>query len=203
MVTVTNLFGFTSSNIPESQSTLSLPAGSWTIFAGPDNTSSVLDSNLPVRVVQASFCGPGVALPVCLGTPTPYDPAVIMGPPPVMTPSSLVFGWPLGAATLPAARTISVNANGPVTETAQTTSGGSWLSASNQVGPSRSFSVSVDPSKLGVGTYQGSIVVTPAYGPSAALPVSLTVTSAAIPMISATLPNLSFSAITFTSTPYT
>ena len=84
-----------------------------------------------------------------------------------------------------------------------TVSGGAWLSVSSatETPPGYTFSVSVIPASLAVGTYQGSVLVSPSYGPPATLPVTLTVTQSAVPMISANSVGLTFSAQTFTSPP--
>ena len=121
----------------------------------------------------------------------------------MLTPSSLAFSWQKGTSTPPAARTISVGGPSnptPVTATAVTSSGGAWLAV--PAATYNAFTVSVDPSQLGIGTYQGSVVVTQGYGPPATLSVSLTVTGAAVPAISAAPTTLNFTAPAFNAPPY-
>jgi uncharacterized protein (TIGR03437 family) len=197
-----NIFG----PLPQtsSQVNLPIPAGSWAIFDGESRAVFVVKSNLPVRAIAMAPCGPPFLLPVCLAAAGPVGGYPFLSPP-AMTPSSLVFGWQMGASTFPAARTVSVSpGNVAFTLTAKTESGGPWLSVTPQT--LTALSVSVDPSHLTAGTYQGSIVATESYGPlsgpSAALPVSLTVTDAVVPSIAATPSNLSFSAPAFNSAPY-
>ena len=118
-----------------SPETLSIPAGSWAIFDGRDQNFFVMNSNLPVRVVELDFCSANVGPPVCLATPVPYD-VNALGPP-AITPSSLAFAWQMGSSTLPAARTVSLSGSltQDATIAATTTSGQSWLSVSSQAVP--------------------------------------------------------------------
>ena len=187
------------------QETLSIPAGSWAISDGAAEMSFAVNSNLPVRVVPMQFCM-AVALPICLTTPASYDNTTLGPSAPMMTPASLAFAWQRGASTLPASRTVSVSpASIPFAATAAVVAGQSWLSVSNPVSASSnsdSFPVSVNPSQLAIGTYQGSILVSQNDGgPPATLHVSLTVTDTAVPVISAAPASLSFSAPAFNATP--
>jgi uncharacterized protein (TIGR03437 family) len=185
-----------------SQDTVSIPAGSWAIFDGFARAAFQVNSNLPVRVVAIDFSGPGLAQ-FGFGMAAPYD--VNATSPPVMTPSSLAFAWQKGSSPLPAARTVPVVPAslriGRVT--AATASGQSWLSVSVTANSSPNFalSVSVNPSQLTAGTYQGSIVVKESFGLAATLPVTLTVSDTALPVISATPTSLNFSTPAFNATP--
>jgi len=185
-----------------SPETLSIPAGSWAIFDGRDQTQFFMNSNLPVRMVAMNFCSNSVALPVCFLTPSPHDANTFLGSP-VITPSSLAFSWQIGTST-PVARTVSLS--GALTSEAVTaatvTSGQPWLSVTPQGLQGSALSVSVNPAQLAVGTYQGSILVNHGYGPPAMLPVSLTVSAAAVPLISANPATLSFTAPAFNAPPY-
>jgi uncharacterized protein (TIGR03437 family) len=204
-VSLTNVSICCSPQFIQSQETVSIPAGSWAIFDGGGKALLFMSANLPVRVVEMSFCGlfAAVALPVCLQTPFPYDVNTILGAP-AIAPSSLAFAWQIGSSTLPAARTVSLSGGltSEAVTTAATTSGQSWLSVSSPGGASPTLSISVNPSQLAVGTYQGSIQVNESYAPPATLPVSLTVTASAVPVISSTPTSLSFSAPAFNATPY-
>jgi uncharacterized protein (TIGR03437 family) len=186
-----------------SPETLSIPPGSWAIFDGRIESYFFITANLPVRAVAINFCSFSVALPVCLLTAAPYDVNAILGPP-ALAPSSLAFAWQTGSPTLPAARTIAVSGSltTEAVTTAAVTSGQSWLSVSAQAPQGFTLSVSVNPAQLAVGTYQGSIQVNQSFAPPATLPVSLTVTAAAAPAISAAPTSLSFSAPAFNATPY-
>jgi uncharacterized protein (TIGR03437 family) len=186
-----------------SPDTLSIPAGSWAIFDGRYNTEFLVNSNLPVRVVAMNFCGPfyPVALPVCLLPASLYDVNTFLGPL-AITPAPLAFSWQTGTST-PAARTVSLS--GSLTEDAITTasvaSGQAWLSVTPLGGQGSTLSVSVNPAQLAVGTYRGSIAVNQSYAPPATLPVSLTVSAASVPMISANPATLSFTAPAFNAAP--
>jgi uncharacterized protein (TIGR03437 family) len=156
-------------------------------------------------VVPMYFCGrPSAVLPVCLSSTSPYDRATEFVRTLVLTPSSLAFAWQIGSSSLPAARTVSIlTSGGPVTTKASVASGASWLSVTMPgQNDYTTISVTVNPSQLAVGTYQGSIVVSQSSGPASTLPVSLTVTDTAVPMISATPTTLSFSAPAFNAPPY-
>jgi uncharacterized protein (TIGR03437 family) len=193
-----NFIGFGAIAAPQP---LSIPAGSWGIFNGSDDSDFILSSNLPVRVVPMAFCSalPATQLPVCVTPVTPSDRATDGFSVPVLSPSSLAFAWQLGSSVLPAARTISIASI--EASTPSVPSGGSWLS-STQGAVAGTISVSVNPSQLAVGTYQGSVLVTQALEGSATLPVSLTVTDSAVPVISATPGSISFTAPAFNATPY-
>jgi uncharacterized protein (TIGR03437 family) len=181
---------------------VSIPAGSWAIFdAGTDSDFGV-NSSLPVRVVPMWFCGDAVELPVCLGSAAPVDDRGAGASPPVLAPSSLAFAWQMGSSILPGSRTVSVAASYAVALAATVTSGASWLSVTMQNEFSSSLSVSVNPSQLPLGTYQGSVLLTQSYGPPVTLPVTLTVTDSAVPIISTTPSTISFTVPEFNSAPY-
>ena len=189
-----------------SRQTVSIPAGSWAILDGWPRAEFVMTSDQPVRSVAIVFCGAGVALPVCPVTPFPLNPSVLLGiPAPVLTPASLLFTWQRASAALPAARTVKVALSTITTLTAaaSTDSGQPWLSVSVPAQLGNSLSVSVDPSQLAAGTYHGSVVVTPGFGPPATLPVTLTVTDAPVTLIAAAPTSLTFTSPAFNAPPYT
>jgi hypothetical protein len=171
-------------------------------FDGGYDASFYLNSNLPVRVVPVEF---DVA-PAVLGTAIPYDAGTLGPSPPVIIPSSPSFTWQQGGAA-PGARPVLVTPSGQafITMTPSTASGGSWLSVSFPTGSSAgyTFPISVNPSQLAVGTYQGSMLVSQSWGPSANLPVTLTVTSAPVSMISANPTSITFTAPASNAPPYT
>ena len=204
-VTVTstnNCCGFTIYAYPTS---LSIPAGSWAIFDGRDDSSYTVVSDVPVRVLGVEVDVLSSGVPVEVGTVFPYDPNTLGLSPPSLIPSALAFSWQTGTA-LPAPRTVSVSFGSglPVAVTAAVASGSSWLSVSpgSAASFSPTLSVSVNPSQLTAGTYQGSIVVTESDGPAATLNVSLAVTSAPVPQISVDASSLTFTAPATTATPY-
>jgi uncharacterized protein (TIGR03437 family) len=186
-------------------SSFSIPPGSW-IEHDSIRVIDNLSSNLPVRVVPIALCA-GPLPPGCLSPLSPAfpsDPGTEGQPAPAVTPASLVFAWQKGSAA-PAPRTILASASETIiTATPATTSGGTWLSVSSETATAAgyTFSVSVDPSQLAVGTYPGSLLLQQSFGPPATVPVTLTVTAAAVPMISASPASLTFTATTFTATPY-
>ncbi len=178
------------------QMPLSIPAGSWGIFSGADDSSFIAISDVPIRLVSMVFCGPGVALPVCLAPVAPYDNAT-EDPAPVAVPSTLAFAWQIGSSILPAPRWVGVIASESGVSRFTVTSGGSWLSVTQFGG-----SVSVNPSGLGLGTYQGSILISQNGLSSTTLPVTLTVTDIAVPVISANSAAISFSVPSLSAAPY-
>lgn len=208
-VSVANLSYCCGPSTVVSQTTLSIPAGSWAIFDGTAHTSFAVTSTLPVRAVALGFCGATVELPVCLKTPVPTDSSVVVGSsPPALAPAALVLAWQRGTP-VPAARKVWIGATSTgAAATARTASGGAWLAVADPVNatPYYTAAVTVNPSQLAAGTYRGSIEVALNYaltqGPVAALPVTLTVTDAAVPAIAAAPASLSFTAPAFDATPY-
>ena len=99
----------------------------------------------------------------------------------VAAPASLTFTAVVGGST-PGVQTVSIaEASGAALTwqaTRTTQSGGSWLNISPTSGDGKTvLSVSVSPSSLGIGTYQGSISLTAqgVSGTAATIPVTLTV----------------------------
>jgi uncharacterized protein (TIGR03437 family) len=174
---------------------VSIPPGGWRVFTGEDRGSLIMVSNLPVRAVFLAYCSPGVGLPVCLSPLKAFDNAT-ENPAPVVTPSSLSFAWQIGSSILPASRTIAVTAPALGNSRYTVTSGGSWLSVSQSNGL-----ISVNPAGLTLGTYQGSILISQNGLSSTALPVTLTVTDMAVPVISANPASFSFN-VPFSTAPY-
>jgi len=180
-------------------STLSIPAGSWGMLYSIGSIDR-LSSGLPVRVVAIAR-SPGSPVPGYLSSATPWDVNTQWVPPPSVTPSSLSFAWQKGSAA-PAARSLWASTfETIITMTPSTTSGGSWLSVSASAAGG-TYSVSVAPSQLAVGTYQGSILVTQSFGPPATIPVTLSVTAAPVPTISVNPALLSFTVPAFNAPSY-
>ncbi|MBZ5608370.1 MAG: IPT/TIG domain-containing protein [Acidobacteriia bacterium] len=95
------------------------------------------------------------------------------------TPASLTFTCQSGAATLPAAQTVSVKAGSQAYTTAVAPNTALWLTVSPDSGKlPASLSIRVNPTSLAVGAYNASVVVTVtgAAGP-VNIPVTLNVTA--------------------------
>jgi uncharacterized protein (TIGR03437 family) len=196
----------TDGNQTLSQDTIPVPAGSSTTFQGNFHFDLFVSSDRPVRAGGMNFYCGGPPPSVCLNFPDAYDSVAQSPLPLVLTPSSLAFAYQRGSATPPSARTVLINFArfGAIKVAATTASGQSWLTAAiSAAGPSANFTVSINPSQLAVGTYEGSVLVTQDRGSSATLPVSLTVTDTPVPLISAAPTSLSFSAPAFNAVSYT
>jgi hypothetical protein len=118
------------------------------------------------------------------------------------SPASLSFSFQTGGAT-PAPQTLTVSSSGTAFTYSIATSA-SWLMASPSSGTTPgSVSVSVNPSGLAAGTYNGNVSIT-ASGTSNSpktVPVTLTVTTATAPTIGLSPANLSFNFTTGGATP--
>lgn len=137
-----------------------------------------------VILVQSSFAANSpLAIPVTL----------VVAASPVVTafPGVLQYSYTLGSAK-PAAQMFNVNsAGGPVDYTVSVVPGASWLFASGTGTTPGSVSVTVDPGVLTAGSYQGTVLITPANGNTPIqIPVGLMV--AAAPMLSSQPASLAF-----------
>jgi trimeric autotransporter adhesin len=96
-----------------------------------------------------------------------------------LTPALLTFFAQSGTSSPAAQDLVSTGAYGPYAFNAQTSSGGNWLSAATNTGPGAAIAVvSVNPSGLAAGIYQGTVTVIPAAPAVVAnVPVTLTVYS--------------------------
>lgn len=99
-----------------------------------------------------------------------------------VTPTSLTFVYQLGDAKLPASASLSVSATGTTTAVSVTVAaaGGPWLTVTPDAGKTPvTLKVAVNPTSLPLGTYTGSVTVTPVTtGPTPlTIPVTLTVKS--------------------------
>ncbi len=148
----------------------SIPAnGSTTVTFSYDTTA-----NLPPGTYtgKASLLTPG-------GSPTQQDIPVklVVSSLPLLNPSTsaLSFTYQLGTAN-PPAQNITVNSTGgatPLTLTATTSSGGSWLSVPANATAGTAFAVTVNAAGLATGNYTGTVNVT---APAAAnSPLQITV----------------------------
>jgi uncharacterized protein (TIGR03437 family) len=177
---------------------MSIPPGSWAIFDGNGLTHFYVTSDLPVRVV-------GISCLASLFCPEAATGAPLSGPAfagPSLAPSLLQFSWQAGASAKPAARTVSAEPYLYGLTAVTVTQGAPWLSASIAARFDSEFTVSVDPSNLAPGFYNGSILVTEYYAGTTTLPVTLIVTSAPVPLLSASSPSLTFNAAAYNAATY-
>jgi uncharacterized protein (TIGR03437 family) len=104
-------------------------------------------------------------------------------------PASLTFNYTTGGAA-PASQSVSIASAGAATgftAAASTSSGGNWLAVSPSSGTTpANVNVSVTPTGLAGGVYQGAIRLTPAGGAAQTFAVTLNVTGAGAPAFSAT-----------------
>ena len=182
-----------------SNSSMSIPPGSWAIFDATGQAYADVTSNLPVRVVGISCLSSFV---YCPEAATGFQ---VSGPATAglsLAPSSLQFSWQAGTSAKPAARTVSAAPYEYGITSATVTQGASWLSASIASQFASEFTVSVNPSNLAPGAYNGSILVTAYYSGTSTLPVTLIVTSAPVPLISASSSSLTFNAAAYNAATY-
>ena len=110
------------------------------------------------------------------------------------SPASLSFSYQAGATT-PAAQNVNVSSSGTALSYTTATSA-TWLLATPASGSTPgSLSVFVNPSGLAAGTYTGNVTVTSAGASNnpKAIPVTLTVTAASLPNLTASPLSLAFS----------
>jgi uncharacterized protein (TIGR03437 family) len=181
-----------------SSSAFSIPAGGW-IVSGIYRTSHSYTSDLPLRAVSIGACFDPQNIG-CLSFPPRLDARGLTQPAPEAIPSAIALTWQRGSKPPPARTLWASSSDTTLTLSAATTSGGPWLSVSGP-NPDRTYSVAVEPSQLGVGSYQGSILVRQSFGPSATVPVTLQVTEASVATISASPATLDFSAPAFDAAP--
>ena len=97
-----------------------------------------------------------------------------------ISPTSLTFTYAQNGS-IPAAQTLTITGSQDFTASASVTSGGNWLSVAPISGTGNAtLSVSVNPAGMAIGTYTGTITVTPSGGTAQIVPVTLTVSSATI-----------------------
>jgi hypothetical protein len=163
-------------------------------------TYADVTSNLPVRVMAIS-CLSSIAV-YCPQAATGVEVSGLAGAGLSLAPSSLEFSWQAGTSSKPAPRTVSAAPYLYGITAVTIIPGASWLSASIAAQFSSEFTVSVDPSNLTPGTYNGSILVTGYESGSSTLPVTLIVTIAPVPVISASSQNLTFNAAAYNAATY-
>lgn len=94
-----------------------------------------------------------------------------------VSPAALSFNYTLGTAALPAAQTLAVSVtSGTPASFTVIVSGASWLTVTPESGKTNAtLKASVNPTSLAVGTYSGTVVLTPAGGTALNVPVTLLV----------------------------
>jgi hypothetical protein len=92
-----------------------------------------------------------------------------------VAPISLAFAFTIGGSN-PANQTVAVSTTGSAVSFTLSTSGGSWLSASGAGTTPRNVTVSVNPSGLSAGTYNGSVILTAVDAENSPLTVPVTLT---------------------------
>jgi hypothetical protein len=110
-----------------------------------------------------------------------------------ISPSSLSFSYQIGGSN-PAAQSVSVGSSGSALTYSASASGGAWLSASGGGSTPGSVSVSVNPSGMAAGTYNGSVSIASsgAGNTPQSVPVTLTITAATSPKVTANPSSLKF-----------
>ena len=151
------------------------------------NPSGLAAGNYTGAIQIAPAAGPAITVTVAL---TVLPPATL-----VATPAPLSFAYQAGSAP-PASATVGVTSTGApigVTASAATQSGGTWLFVNPASGTtSANLTVSVNPAGLAVGTYTGSITLTPSDIIISALTVPVTLIVS--PGLSAVTSGASFAA---------
>lgn len=96
-----------------------------------------------------------------------------------ISPSTLAFTYAQNGA-LPAAQSVQITGSLSFTDSASTSGGGTWLAVTPASGTGNTtLTVSVNPAGLALGTYNGTITVTPTGRASQTVAVTLTVVAVA------------------------
>ena len=165
--------GTTSSNLIVSVNPTGLAAGTYT---GSVTIAASAASNSP-KTVAVTLTVTAAQLPTLNASPT-----------------SLSFTYQIGGST-PAAQAANLTSSGSAVSYTTATSA-TWLTATPASGTTPgSLSVSVNPTGLAAGTYTGNVTATSSGASNSpkAVPVTLTVTAASLPTLTASPLNLSFS----------
>jgi len=142
-------------------------------------TAAVNTTGLTAQTYNCTFSVAGGA-----GAPAQVSVSMIVaGASFTVTPASLAFSYQTAATTAPASLPIAVTAAQSFTAAVSTTSGGPWLSVSPSGGSggatATSLSVSVNPTGLAVGTYNGAVGISSGGGTQNVF-VALTVSGPAL-----------------------
>jgi uncharacterized protein (TIGR03437 family) len=161
--------------------------GNWLSVSPTSGTANTV--NLPLTITaSAASLGVGsyagtITLTTSLGVESQIAVAFTVsssGAPITLSPTALTFAYSLNG-TLPPAQTVQVTGAQSFTASAGTTTGGAWLAVTPASGTgTTTLSVSANPAGLAVGTYSGSITVSPTGGVAQTVTVTLTVAAASI-----------------------
>jgi hypothetical protein len=171
-LTATPASGTTAGNVSASVNPGSLAAGTYT---GTVSITSSGASNSP-KTVPVTLTVTAAALPTLS-----------------VSPASLTYTYQIGGST-PAVQAVALTSTGGAVSYTTATSA-TWLSVTPASGTTPgNLSVSVNPSGLAAGTYTGNVTITSAGASNSpkTVPVTLTVTAASAPTLSAAPLNLSF-----------
>jgi uncharacterized protein (TIGR03437 family) len=167
---------------PFTASATTTSGGNWLNVAPTSGTASTTSINLSVTATAASLAAGTyqgtVTLTTNAGVVTqiPVTFAVASAPFTV-APTTLAFAYTQNG-TFPASQTVQVTGAEAFTASASTVNTGTWLSVSPMSGTGNaSLTVSVNPSGLTVGTYTGTITLTPVNGIAQTVAVTLIVTA--------------------------
>jgi len=172
--------------------------GNWlSVSPASGSTSSASPATLSISVNPASLTAGTytgtVAVTPSGGTASNITVTLTVTTPNVsVSPTSLSFTYQAGGST-PAAQNITVSGGG-FTASATTSTGGNWLSVSPTSSASATnIAVSIDPSSLSAGTYNGTVTVSAASGLTGGGTVSVTLTvTAPLPTVTAVVNAASF-----------
>lgn len=169
------------------------------VHSGPSSTKSWTFSwTAPVVTTNTTVTMYGAAIDSFSGGTGTVRQAITVTAPvaaPTLSasPTNLSFSYQSGG-TVPAAQSLSVTSSGAAISYTISTSA-TWLVATPASGTtSGSVSVSVSPQTLAAGTYTGSVTITSSGASNSpkTVPVTLTVTAAALPTIATAPTSLSF-----------
>ena len=172
--------------------TASTSGGTWLSASGGGTTpGNVSVSVNPAGLTAGTYTG-SVNVTAAAAANSPQSVAVtltVTSPPNLaVSPNSLSFSYLVGG-TIPGAQAFSVSSSGAALTYTVAASGGTWLSASGGGTTPGSVSVSVNPSGLAAGTYNGTVSVTAAGAANSpqSVAVTLTVTNPSLTLNPASL----------------
>lgn len=195
--------------VPYSIQAATSSGGSWLLFSPPSGNTPVdlfvtaNSSGLPagsysgvLTVTATGVANSPFAIPVTLN----------IGSQLTASPTSLSFTYQSGSPTLPAAQSLAVNSTAgptiPYTVTVQMTSGSGWLLVNPTSGTTPgNIAVSVNPSGLSPGVYNGSVRLTSTTAGTASFDVPVTLTIASSPTLTVTPASVNFAYQTGTAAP--
>jgi len=179
--------------------TIAIPAGQLYLLDGTSMLEVLelqgnlwITSSAPIRFLNifnspdAGVTGVSVYLPY--PTLTPEPPVQVSLP---ASPTSVSWSWQVGTPA-PTPATVALLGSLAFTTSVSTT-GGQWLSVSAVTnGSSSTLTLTLDPSKLGAGTYSGTVTVTPV-APSSLAGAPVVPTTINVSLTATSTPQISFS----------